>query len=84
MSLAIEGQVGKKHTIYIPKAVVEKVGLTEGMRILITVEDNRIIIEPLPDPVTLALHGKKFATVGLEELEAISREEQSRITEDSS
>ncbi|TFF95933.1 AbrB/MazE/SpoVT family DNA-binding domain-containing protein [Candidatus Thorarchaeota archaeon] len=84
MSLTRESQIGKKYTVYLPKAVVEEVSLREGMKILITVEGDRIIIEPLPHPIDLALKGKKFAKITLEEMEAISLEEQSRHTEDSS
>ncbi|MHA3964478.1 MAG: AbrB/MazE/SpoVT family DNA-binding domain-containing protein [Candidatus Thorarchaeota archaeon SMTZ1-45] len=84
MSLTAEGQIGKKHTIYLPKTVVDEASLKVGMKILITVEGNRIIIEPVPDPIALAIHGKKFASMTLEEIEAISLEEQSKHTEDSS
>lgn len=81
MSLTTEGQIGKKHTIYLPKAVVDEASLEVGMRILITVDGNRIIIEPVPDPIALAIHGEKIASMTLEELEAISLEEQSKHTE---
>ncbi len=84
MSLTTEGQIGKKHTIYLPKAVVEEASLEVGMKVLITVEGNRIIIEPVPDPVALAIHGEKFASMTLEEIEVISLEEQSKHTENSS
>ncbi len=84
MGLTSESQIGKKHTVYLPKAVVEAAGLEIGMKILITVEGNRIIIEPVPDPITLAMHGKKFASTTIEEMESISLEEQSKYTEDSS
>lgn len=84
MGLTRESQIGKKNTVYLPKAVVEEVSLEVGMKILITVEGNRIIIEPVPDPITLALHGKKFASMTIEEMESTSLEEQSKYTEDSS
>ena len=84
MSLTTQSQIGKKHTIYLPKTVVDEANLEVGMKILITVEGNKIIIEPVPDPITLAVHGKKFASTTLEEMESISLEEQSKYTEDSS
>ena len=84
MGLTSESQIGKKHTVYLPKAVVEEASLEIGMKILITVERNRIIIEPVPDPIALAMHGKKFASTTIEEMESISLEEQSKYTEDSS
>ncbi len=84
MGLKAEGQIGKKHTIYLPKAVVDEANLEVGMKIIITVEGNKIIIEPVPDPISLAIHGKKFASMTLEQIEAISLEEQSKHAEDSS
>ena len=78
MSLTTEGQIGKKHTIYLPKAIVDEASLEVGMKILITVEGNKIIIEPIPDPIALAMHGKKFAKMTLEDIEVISSEEQSK------
>ncbi len=83
MSLTTEGQIGKKYTIYLPKTIVDKAELRVGMKILISVEDNRVIIEPVPDPIDLAIHGKKFASTTIEEIEDISIEEQSKHTKDS-
>jgi len=83
MGLTTESRIGKKHTIYLPREVVEEAEVQEGMKILITVEGNQIIIEPLPNPVTLAVEGEKYATLTLEEMEVISREEQSKYTKDS-
>ncbi|MBD3159899.1 MAG: AbrB/MazE/SpoVT family DNA-binding domain-containing protein [Candidatus Lokiarchaeota archaeon] len=83
MGLTTESRIGKKYTIYLPREVVEETEVEEGMKILIRVEGNQIIIEPLPDPVTLAVKGEKFATMTLEEMEGISREEQSKYTKDS-
>ncbi|MEM0019854.1 MULTISPECIES: hypothetical protein [Metallosphaera] len=37
-----------------------------------------MILKPIRDPVWLAIHGKKFATISPEEVERISEEEQSR------
>jgi bifunctional DNA-binding transcriptional regulator/antitoxin component of YhaV-PrlF toxin-antitoxin module len=84
LGLTTESQIGKKHTIYLPKTVVKEAGLHEGMKILIIVDGSRIIIEPLQDPITLALHGKKFAAMTIEEMESASLEEQSKFAEDSS
>jgi antitoxin component of MazEF toxin-antitoxin module len=84
MGLTTQSQIGKKHAIYLPKTVVDEASLEVGMKILITVEGNKIIIEPVPDPITLAIHGKKFASMTLEEIEVVSLEEQSKHTEDSS
>lgn len=84
MGLTTESRIGKRRTIYLPKAVVDEARLKVGMKILITVEGNRIIIEPIHSPITLALHGEKFASITLEEMEAVSIEHQKTYTEDSS
>lgn len=43
-----ETVVGKRHTIVVPKAIRKKVNLEEGQKILLRVEEGRIIVEPLP------------------------------------
>ncbi|MDH5267925.1 MAG: AbrB/MazE/SpoVT family DNA-binding domain-containing protein [Candidatus Bathyarchaeota archaeon] len=46
-----ESIIGRRYTLVIPKAVREELTLKEGQRVLIRVENGRIIIEPLPwDP----------------------------------
>ena len=42
------------------------------------VEEGRIILEPVPDAVSLSLYGEKIARVTLEELEAESLERQKK------
>lgn len=84
MSLVIETRIGKKYTLYLPKAVVEALNLKEGERVLLRVSGNTLILETLPDPVQLALHGDKFASITPEQVERISLEEQKGITESSS
>lgn len=76
MCLTVETRVGKKHAIYLPKAVVKATGLREGERVLLRVAGNTVVIESLQDPIELALSGKKFASIRPEQVEAISLEEQ--------
>ena len=46
-----ETVIGRKYTLVIPKAIREELNLKQGQRVLIHVENKRIIIEPLPwDP----------------------------------
>jgi bifunctional DNA-binding transcriptional regulator/antitoxin component of YhaV-PrlF toxin-antitoxin module len=84
MGLTTQAQVGKKHTIYLPKDIVKISGIKIGMKILISVVDGKIIIEPIADPIELALEGEKFAEITPEEIEATSIEEQSKYTKSSS
>nr|MDO8099427.1 AbrB/MazE/SpoVT family DNA-binding domain-containing protein [Candidatus Njordarchaeota archaeon] len=46
-----ESVVGRRFTLVIPKAIREELTLKQGQRVLIRVENGKIIIEPLPlDP----------------------------------
>ncbi|RLF17874.1 MAG: AbrB/MazE/SpoVT family DNA-binding domain-containing protein [Thermoprotei archaeon] len=42
-------RVGKRHTVVIPKEIREKVGIKEGSKLLLRVDKNMVIMEPLPD-----------------------------------
>lgn len=43
--------VGRRYTLVIPKSIREELGLEEGRRALIYIQDGKIVIEPLPgDP----------------------------------
>jgi len=83
MSLIFKARIGKKFAIYLPKAVVEAVGLSEGEKILVKVTGNRVILEVVRDPMQLAISGKKFASLKPKQIEAISVEEQKRHAEGS-
>ena len=72
----METRVGKKYAIYLPKVIVEAIGLKEGERVLLRAVGNRVVLESLRDPIELALSGKKFASIEPEQIEAISLEEQ--------
>jgi len=74
----MEARVGKKYTIYLPKAIVEAIGIREGQKVLLRVAGNTMILESLQDTIELALSGKKFASIKPEQVEAISLEEQAR------
>ena len=50
--LSEESIIGRKYTLVIPKAIREELALKQGQRVLIRVEGDRIVIEPLPwDPL---------------------------------
>lgn len=78
MSLTVESRIGKRGAIYLPKVVIETLGLREGDRILLSVSGSTLVIEKLQDPIKLALSGKKFASITPEQVEAISLEEQEK------
>ncbi|BDR91862.1 AbrB/MazE/SpoVT family DNA-binding domain-containing protein [Vulcanisaeta souniana] len=74
--LEVRVRVSKKNTIYIPKAISEAVGISEGDYVILRVDGNRIIIERVEDPFEYALKVKKFAEVTFEEFERESEEVQ--------
>ncbi|WP_243666316.1 AbrB/MazE/SpoVT family DNA-binding domain-containing protein [Vulcanisaeta sp. JCM 16159] len=57
--LEVKVRVSKKNTIYIPKAISEAVGISEGDYVILRVEGSRIVIERVEDPFEYALKVKK-------------------------
>ncbi len=78
LSLTIVARVGKRRTLVIPKRMAEEVGLKEGDKVKLTLQDGKIIIEPSRDAIWLSIHGRKIAKVSLRDLEAESLEQQER------
>ena len=78
MSLIVEIRVGRKRTIVIPKAIAEALGIDEGSKLKLTVENGKIILEPIPDAIQLSLRGDKLGKVSLKDLEAESIEIQKK------
>ncbi len=77
--LVFETKLGRKRVVVLPKAVVEALGLSEGQRLRIVVEGDRIVIEPLRDAFWFAVHGSKIGEISFEELEEESRVEQEKL-----
>jgi AbrB family looped-hinge helix DNA binding protein len=76
MSLTVQAFIGKKYAIYLPKAIVRALNLSEGERVLLRVAGNSLILEFLKDSIQLALSGKKFASITPKQVEKISLEKQ--------
>lgn len=74
-SESVRVRVGRKRTIVIPKKIAEALGIDEGTILEISVGDS-LVLKPKPSAIDLALHGKKFVKITLEELEKISIERQ--------
>jgi len=53
MSETIELKVGKRGEIYTTSKIRKKTGLTPGGRVMVTIEENRLIVEPKPSALTL-------------------------------
>ena len=79
MVLEARVRLSRKNTLYIPQSIARAVGIREGSLLRLRVEGSRIIIEPIPDPFTLALTGSKFARTTFEEFEKESEEIQREL-----
>jgi len=75
----IISKVGRRGAIYIPKSVLKRLGINEGDRVLIKLADNKVILEFISDPLSLALKIKKWAKTTVEEFEEESEEEQDEL-----
>ncbi len=68
--------MGRKRAIYLPREILEAVGLREGDLITVRVEGERIVVERAPDPFLLAVRRRKWASTNVEEFEEESEGEQ--------
>jgi len=67
-------RVGKKGEIYLPRSFVRKLGMREGDRAILRVEEG-VVLEFIPDPLSLALSIKPWAEMTVEKFERDSKEE---------
>jgi AbrB family looped-hinge helix DNA binding protein len=72
-------RVGRGYAVYLPREVVERLGLREGDRLLLTVRDGELVLRPLP---RLLRERGYWAETSVEEFEAES-EELTRLVEGS-
>jgi len=80
--LTFEVKVHRGRRITIPRAVADLLGIEEGSRLRLHVEDDKIVLEPVRDALWFAMHGPKVAYIGFEELEEESESEQKRLADD--
>ncbi len=71
-------RVGRKGAIYLPRHILEKLGVEEGDRVIARVEEGRVVLEFVSDPFKLAATASKWSTTSVEEFEEESLEEQRR------
>ena len=70
--MKLVSKVGKKFVIYLPKKIVEKLGIKEGDKVLISIErEGEIVIKPIKSFFTLR---KYWSETTLREIEAESEE----------
>ena len=66
--------------MYPPKELMKQLGLKEGYNIVFRIEDDRLIVEKVKDPWTLALQTHKWAETTVEEFERESEDLQEEYT----
>lgn len=64
MSLIV--RIGKKNAIYLPKKITERLNLREGDLLLVEIEENSIVMKPLP---RLLKKRRIWSTTTIKELE---------------
>jgi len=80
MNLVFEVRVRKKYAIYLPRSVVRALKLREGDSLLLRVSGRKIIIEPIVDPIELAISEAKFTCLRPKDIESISLREQEKYS----
>jgi len=82
-----EVKISKKRLISIPKAVADMLGIVEGMKLKVYIEDNKkdnkIILEPVRDALWYAIYGLKIGFISFKEIEEESIFEQERLSDTS-
>jgi len=66
--------------LYPPKELMKRLGLQDGYAIVFRVEGDRLVVEKVKDPWTLALQARKWAETTVEEFERESEELQEEFT----
>jgi bifunctional DNA-binding transcriptional regulator/antitoxin component of YhaV-PrlF toxin-antitoxin module len=61
--------VTKKRLVSSLKAIADKMGIREGMRLRMYIKGDRIVVEPVRDAFRHALHGPKVRYISFKELE---------------
>ena len=45
--MKIEGKVGSKGELFVPKKIREKLGLKPGKKVIFIIKDDKLIVEPI-------------------------------------
>ncbi|MGP3667904.1 MAG: AbrB/MazE/SpoVT family DNA-binding domain-containing protein [Candidatus Bathyarchaeota archaeon] len=79
MSQVSVSKVGKKGAIYIPKHICKQLGINENDKVLMRVEDGKLVLEFIPDPLSLAVKTRKWTKTTVEDFERESEKEQDEL-----
>jgi len=77
--LGSSGKVDKNLALYPPKKIMLQPGLDEGQRVKYTVEKGKLVVEPLPNPIDLALKSEKRSSTTVKKFEREAELEQEEL-----
>lgn len=70
------GKVAKKQALYPPKKMMRELHFEEGQPVKYKIEDSKLVVEAVKNPLDLAISGRKWAKTSVEEFERESEREQ--------
>jgi AbrB family looped-hinge helix DNA binding protein len=73
-------KVGKKKAVYIPKRICKQLGISEEDKVLMSIEGGKLVLEFIPDPLSIAVKIEKWAKTTVEEFEKESEGEQDELS----
>ena len=79
MTVVATGKVAKKRALYPPKEFMDEIGLKEGNPVKYRIEDEKLVVEPVLDPIDLAIKSKKWGKTSVDEFERESETEQGKL-----
>ena len=78
--MKVEGKVGSKGELFIPKKIREKLGLKPGKKVRYKIEEKRLIVEPV-ESIEEILKKEPKITIDLEEFHEFRKELSKRLEE---
>lgn len=74
-------KMGKRGILYLPAEVRKRLGIDENSDLILTIEDECIVIKPLKSVFVLGASSRKIAEISVEEFEKESEELQRELYE---
>jgi len=73
--------MGRRGILYLPAEVRKRLGIDENSDLILTIEDECIVIKPLKSVFVLGASSRKIAEISVEEFEKESEELQRELYE---
>lgn len=74
-------KMGRRGILYLPAEVRKRLGIDENSDLILTIEDECIVIKPLKSVFVLGASSRKIAEISVEEFEKESEELQRELYE---